>query len=99
MTEVDSKKCFLLLINKADFLTPEQRYVSNCPSREATSAIWKISKTQVQLILNCTRTRKLCKGNHMLCQFHLGSLFSLHFTLFQTYSVTSILLCKRMSTT
>ena len=26
----------------------------NCPSREATRAIWKILKTQVQLILNST---------------------------------------------
>ena len=28
----------------------------NCPSREATGAIWKILKTQVQLILNSTRS-------------------------------------------
>ena len=31
----------------------------NCPSREATRAIWKISKTQVQLILNSTRTHAI----------------------------------------
>ena len=31
----------------------------NCPSREATRAIWKILKTQVQLILNGTRTHAI----------------------------------------
>ena len=55
----------------------------NCPSREATRAIWKILKTQVQLILNSTRSHGITcssiKGKIYKKENHARSLFLTHF--------------------
>ena len=55
----------------------------NCPRRKATRAIWKILKTQVQLILNSTRSHGITylsiKGKIYTKENHVRSLFSTNF--------------------